>query len=264
MGYIRFGLNTLFVCLFLNAVCPIGAIKTNAIVVDICKASDIQHIKYEIQKASERFHDEQKKLERRILASLGVLVSNISAVQQLQEEVQVQISELSFQFAEHQLVTQKDLALNQQRQSRLNCIEGFDYISGFCYKFFSGYSDKRNWLKARSLCQNLGGDLISIETREENQHILAAIINRGLGDSIGHDHGFWTSGVYHAEQGKWVWSATGKDIAFTNWAPGEPNSGRRQFCIQMWKGRDYQWDNVNCQTLDLLPICEADPVTGSD
>ena len=44
------------------------------------------------------------------------------------------------------------------------------------------------------------------------------------------------------------------DMNFTNWAPGQP-SFPEQRCVQMWKKRDYKWDDDFCYNFKQF-ICK--------
>ena len=111
---------------------------------------------------------------------------------------------------------------------------------------------------------------MEVDSQEEQDAILGEIRSRGWdGDT---HFGFWIglTDIFH--DGTWVWDHLGKPLAFSAWAPGEPNNwGGLQHCAAI-KVSEYgarrmgAWDDVGCEVVEISyrsdgetlgHICEA-------
>uniref|UniRef100_A0A3B5R3Z1 C-type lectin domain-containing protein n=1 Tax=Xiphophorus maculatus TaxID=8083 RepID=A0A3B5R3Z1_XIPMA len=52
----------------------------------------------------------------------------------------------------------------RQRETCLKCAAGWEQHGGKCYYF---YTVRSAWTESRRFCQNLGSDLVKIDSREE-------------------------------------------------------------------------------------------------
>lgn len=66
-----------------------------------------------------------------------------------------------------------------------------------------------SWDTAQELCQSLGGQLVSIETRAEGE----------LMNKLARGRVLWLGGSYEAD--RWMWTS-GAEMIFTNWSANEP------------------------------------------
>jgi len=127
---------------------------------------------------------------------------------------------------------------------------------------------------AKKICKDLGMELASVESEEENMALSNAIrefiANTGTDEPWPHVNMFWVSGEYRNETNQWVWASTGEVVGYTNWKKGEPN-GHETYWTYI--GLDcYEWDedttnncvhgtkpavwNTYTDWYKLLPICE--------
>eukprot|EP00117_Sycon_ciliatum_P034497 scpid64376/ scgid26319/ Low affinity immunoglobulin epsilon Fc receptor; Fc-epsilon-RII; Lymphocyte IgE receptor len=139
-------------------------------------------------------------------------------------------------------------------------------VISFCIAFAHGQSgnfqgshynistEETFWFLARIHCSNIGGDLVSIGSEEEQNFLDVTFADNawiGLNDL--------------SEEGTFVWT-DGTESSYKNWAGGEPRMGRSgdsRDCV-MWHARDHDWENENCFTRQEHYICEfALPVTES-
>ncbi|XP_018577174.1 macrophage mannose receptor 1 [Anoplophora glabripennis] len=96
-------------------------------------------------------------------------------------------------------------------------------------------------------CKQYGIELVSIPNKETND-ILTNVISQ-----YDKTVNYWTSGIKHSN-GKWIWWDH-RTVAYTNWAPTEPNNLRNpEFCIQLQPNG--KWSDVNCDN-KLYFICET-------
>jgi len=75
-----------------------------------------------------------------------------------------------------------------------------------------------NWDFAQFAAQNLGGNLATIRSMEENEFIRANVLGFDGADRRG-----WIGLNDVEEEGNFVW-VSGEPVVFTNWDPGEPNN----------------------------------------
>jgi hypothetical protein len=83
--------------------------------------------------------------------------------------------------------------------------------------------------------------LVSIESSAEEQY-LTEIIEAAKFGKYNWTH-WWTSGSDVEVENKWVWTATGQPVQYTNWDHGEPNNiGRKENYIGISvEGRTVKW-----------------------
>lgn len=85
----------------------------------------------------------------------------------------------------------------------------------------------QNWWDSSARCQSRSMNLVSIETLEEQQLLQILIVTVRAQHSTdfipGLDFGWWTSGSDAANEGVWIWSATGQPV--TDLGRGVPDDG---------------------------------------
>ena len=74
----------------------------------------------------------------------------------------------------------------------------------------------REWEDNRSVCNDQGGDLVSIETEEEWQFINDEIQKRITSNAIAWHIGLWK------RYGDWTWSS-GKKLSISKWQDSQPD-----------------------------------------
>uniref|UniRef100_A0A6P7H0S0 Macrophage mannose receptor 1-like n=1 Tax=Diabrotica virgifera virgifera TaxID=50390 RepID=A0A6P7H0S0_DIAVI len=121
--------------------------------------------------------------------------------------------------------------------------------------YYIGYAWEGNWLQAMFHCKSLDMDLLSIESKEEND-----FLSRKLKELLqGREYNFYTSGT-RLPYNKWIWMSTGRPVTFTNWKPNEPNNymDNDETCIEVQYRYEtgLRWNDENRETSDNV-ICEA-------
>ncbi|XP_061179353.1 macrophage mannose receptor 1-like [Saccostrea echinata] len=111
-----------------------------------------------------------------------------------------------------------------------------DPNSNNCYQFFDKQLD---WMDAREVCRNNGGDLASIESRVEQAYIAGKINNM---NSIA----LWIGINDRATENKFIW-VDGSPVAYLHWANGEPNNyrNRNEDCGNIYTSTSY-WNDSPC------------------
>lgn len=144
------------------------------------------------------------------------------------------------------------------------CIEGdsqaTDPESGACYALFQTGA---TWADARTACQALGGDLVSVTSQAEQDIVGPLSAESGeLPDS-------WMGGTDSENEGTaegtWVWVTGetfyqgGATVLYDNFREGEPNNSDNEDCLIIEGDRadlGYSWDDRDCVEQLLPYICE--------
>uniref|UniRef100_A0A3Q2P8H8 C-type lectin domain-containing protein n=1 Tax=Fundulus heteroclitus TaxID=8078 RepID=A0A3Q2P8H8_FUNHE len=107
----------------------------------------------------------------------------------------------------------------------LKCGAGWELHGGTCYNFSTG---KSSWTESRRSCRDLGGDLVKIDSREEQMFLEEKL--RGLMEEA--EDKFWIGLTDSELEGRWLWvdgSPLNESLKF--WCNNEPDN---------WKGINNQ------------------------
>ncbi len=112
---------------------------------------------------------------------------------------------------------------------------------------------------AQAFAQNLGANLISIQSAAENACILSDLVRLNQTGVI------WIGFNDEAVEGTFVWYDQ-SPVIYTNWASGEPNnSGGNEDCTQIYPsgGQPGTWNDLPCNSSNSKSIIEVNlcPVT---
>ena len=125
---------------------------------------------------------------------------------------------------------------------------GYREFNGHYYEFFS---NKLKWHDAKIFCENLGGHLVTITSKAENDFLLnnvkAGDFAIGLTDEV--------------NEGKWQW-VTGEEYNYSNWSSGEPNNqGNEDYALMKSNGK---WNDGHLERENWSFVCEWDGATAVD
>ena len=140
-----------------------------------------------------------------------------------------------------------------------HCPNGWMKLKSYCY-FVS--NSIKSWHQAQAYCKGLGGELVKINSEEENGFVLKLVHKRA--PSVKQ---VWIGLRWNACVRGFIWS----DLSipkYTSWARLEPNGKAREPCGNMWTGRTTNlpfhapgyWNDCNCQTLVHTPcglVCKS-------
>ena len=98
---------------------------------------------------------------------------------------------------------------------------------------------ERSWAAARSFCQSYGGDLVRIESAEENVRVAEMLVRRFQEPSRA-----WMGYSDTQREGIFEW-VTPVDRLYTNWANREPNNANNNEDCAHWTDLS-QWNDANC------------------
>ncbi|XP_024866377.1 C-type lectin domain family 4 member E isoform X3 [Kryptolebias marmoratus] len=151
-----------------------------------------------------------------------------------------------------------------QTQTCLKCGAGWEEHGGKCYYF---NTNRTSWSDSRASCRDLGGDLVKIDSREEQEFLVRKL--RGLMEDF--EDKFWIGLTDSETEGRWLWadgSPLNESLSF--WNTGEPNdvktdNSEGEDCVGLdMRGRDGDLKTWNDQSCDIgyRGICEKPAVTG--
>lgn len=98
------------------------------------------------------------------------------------------------------------------------------------------YNIDTTWSQAYKLCDELGGHLVTLSSKEENDFVLNLAKDNAVNKAI------WIGGSDNGSEGAWYW-ITGEAFSYTNWAEIEPNNdqGNEHFAQMMANGL---WNDI--------------------
>ena len=106
----------------------------------------------------------------------------------------------------------------------------FQNYNGNLYAFIN---KSLRWDAAKKFCEDCGGHLVTISSEQEMKVLTRMVQAKGATyTAIGFSD--------EEEEGNWRW-VTGEEVVYTNWNPGEPNSGRMQNHAYMYNSG--LWDD---------------------
>jgi len=104
--------------------------------------------------------------------------------------------------------------------------------------------DKSSWFDAQVQAELMGGNLITINSAEENYFIYDLWGAQGTSPES-RDY-LWLGLTDEDEEGNFVW-VSGEDVTYTNFKPGEPNdTSHRENHVYMWyrgAGTEGTWND---------------------
>uniref|UniRef100_A0A8D1DZY9 Macrophage mannose receptor 1 n=1 Tax=Sus scrofa TaxID=9823 RepID=A0A8D1DZY9_PIG len=123
--------------------------------------------------------------------------------------------------------------------------------TSLCFKLFAkGKHEKKTWFESRDFCRALGGDLASINNKEEQQAIWRLVTASGSYHEL-----FWLGLTYSSPSEGFTWS-DGSPVSYENWAYGEPNNYQNvEYCGELKSDAGMSWNDINCEHLNNW-ICQ--------
>ena len=195
-----------------------------------------------LQKAAEAGMDEAQEL-------LDKLAESENAITEEETEAETEVVPVFDIETESETETE----LNSEVTSEAGCEEG--NFNGHRYMIFD---NDKTYHEAEAYCESLGGHLATIHNQEENDYLYRYMVSQGYASAY---FGFSDE----ANEGEWKW-VNGDSVFYTNWADGEPNSGRdtENYAQFYWEYPNGKWNDGSFGLLDVPDsggsayICEWD------
>ncbi|XP_040909025.1 hepatic lectin-like isoform X5 [Toxotes jaculatrix] len=146
----------------------------------------------------------------------------------------------------------------------MKCDRGWEQHGGKCYLFSISSA---NWEQSRRWCQREGGDLVKIDSREEQ----IFLVNRVREEINNTEEKFWIGLTDSKEEGKWFWvDGSPLNTSLTFWASVEPDDWTEENpdgedCVRMGEQPGHNdpkiWADKSCKA-HHRSICEKHEENG--
>uniref|UniRef100_A0A8C5CCV6 CD209 antigen-like protein C n=1 Tax=Gadus morhua TaxID=8049 RepID=A0A8C5CCV6_GADMO len=167
----------------------------------------------------------------------SVTVKDLSMTQSKSMEQQKELCTLST------LKQRFDEQLKDNIKRNQTCPEGWRKFENACYH----HSDqKKSWNNGRNDCIKKGGDLVVIDSSQEQKFLLE------------YEGDFWIGLTDLEQEGTWKW-VDGAPLILSNWAEKQPDNGNKNAAYgeeDCAHSRRPTWNDVSCDT-NLRWICET-------
>ena len=106
-----------------------------------------------------------------------------------------------------------------------------------------------NWYSAQDVCMSNGGQLVSIQSKDENDYVNSL--------SSGEK---WIGLTDESNEGTWIWVGTSAVATYFNWEAWEPNNGAGiEDCVVLRGG----WNDLHCTATVASFCCETSYLPGN-
>jgi len=82
--------------------------------------------------------------------------------------------------------------------------------------YYQVFDESLDWFAAKARCEEMGGHLVTITSKEEQTFIDRILTNNNKSN-------YWAGATDEESEGKWKW-ITGEEFSYTNWNINEPNN----------------------------------------
>lgn len=93
--------------------------------------------------------------------------------------------------------------------------------------YYLAVKQSKTWNDAKVYAESLGGYLVTIADKEENDFVFTFAVTKGLTNAI------WIGLTDEVKEGQFVW-VTGESFTYKNWNTGEPNNSGDEDHVQMY------------------------------
>ncbi|CAH3043639.1 unnamed protein product, partial [Porites lobata] len=140
------------------------------------------------------------------------------------------------------------------------CPGSWKQFKSYCYIVIS---NNTTWHQAQSYCERWGGELVKINSFDENEFVLKLVHSRA--PSLKQ---IWIGLNWNPSVNNFIWSDNSVPF-YKFWAPGEPSGKSREPCSNMWIARTYlpyeasgYWNDRPCGIVSGYPcgfVCKKLP-----
>ena len=145
-------------------------------------------------------------------------------------------------------------------------IEGFIYLGSLDGSGYYLSESMSTWELANITCNNLGGNLVTINSAQEQEFVF----NIAMNNSAGFTNNYWIGLNDYDDEGSFTW-VNGDPVTYTNWNGGEPNGGANENGVEVFSiNANYPgfWNDapdwverrmvleIPCEPLNDIFVCE--------
>lgn len=130
-------------------------------------------------------------------------------------------------------------------------------FKSYCYLVSNSI---KTWHQAQAYCRSLKGELVKINSAEENEFVLALIRRRAPALKQ-----VWIGLNLDSNLNQYLWSDLSTPV-YRNWAQNEPNGFASEPCSNMWvagyAGITGHWNDLPCRVISHRPcglVCKMLP-----
>lgn len=117
------------------------------------------------------------------------------------------------------------------------------------------YNVSTTWDQAYKMCEELGGHLVTVTSKEENDFVLNLSKDAGLNQLI------WLGGYANSDR-NWFWVTDEDFSTYKNWASGEPNNdGGNEDRLNMTESGTWNDIAVHANARTISFVCEYEDST---
>ena len=142
----------------------------------------------------------------------------------------------------------------------------FNFLNDFHHKvhkmyFFSFVEPVMNWYDAYDHFKSKGGNLVEIDSKEENKALVDEMNSRHYKDK---KMSFWIGLTDLGSEGDWRLASNGLKPLYVDWRSGQPNNYEgNEDCAMIWKTSG-SWTDIHCETTSneytsMHALCEFGP-----
>lgn len=122
--------------------------------------------------------------------------------------------------------------------------------NGNTYRVYDYYT---SWSNAKQMCEDLGGNLVTITSQEEMNEIKNLLVDAEL-------YGYWIGFNDVDKDGIWE-NVTGEDTGYNYWGENQPDCyENNEYCAVIQNENDLKWNDVpdDCESYPIGFICEIE------
>ena len=131
-----------------------------------------------------------------------------------------------------------EIAGDSSKMNTTRDLKDYAEFNGHYYKLFN---EGMTWTQAKKRCEDMGGHLVTITSRNEQEFVKNLVIANGI-------KGFYWTYAYRTKGNNWKW-LTGESFSYSNWGNGEPNNndptGENVIALYKYTGLDGVWFDVS-------------------
>lgn len=221
---------------------------------ELSLTESFKDLKSELARVCQQRDEELRNFHDRLNASEEnnkEMIQSISRVQNFFENLSKEIKTFSSLQTQHQSEIRQSLSYQCDKVRNL-AVAMSDKWEHFGNSYYYISSEMKTWEQANAWCHAIGTDLVEVNSEAE-QDFLDEILKK-----VEHNnkHYIYLGASDLQEEGNWKWTKSDNNLTLSFWHTNEPNGGRRENCLHMYRVHNRRWNDVPCDRKYWF-ICEA-------